>query len=115
MLFDLEVGPNLASLTNRSPESLLTAILDPSSSVEARYLNYTAVTTNGKILTGILATETASSLTFIAAQNKSETILRSDIEELRSTGKSLMPEGLEKEATTQDLADIIAFVRQLKQ
>lgn len=110
-----EVGPNLASLTNRSPESLLTAILDPSSSVEARYLNYTAVTTNGKILTGILATETASSLTFIAAQNKSETILRSDIEELRSTGKSLMPEGLEKEATPQDLADIIAFVRQLKQ
>ncbi|MFM7056257.1 MAG: PVC-type heme-binding CxxCH protein [Planctomycetota bacterium] len=113
--FGAEVGPNLASLTNRSPESLLTAILDPGSAVEARYVNYTGVTTDGKILTGILATETASSLTFIAAQGKSETVLRSDVEELRSTGKSLMPEGLEKEASLQDLADIIEFVRQLKQ
>jgi len=113
--FGYEVGPNLASLTSRSPESLLIAILDPGSAVEARYVNYTGVTDDGRILTGILATETASSLTFIAAQGKSETVLRSDIEELRSTGKSLMPEGLEKEASHQDLADIIEFVRQLKQ
>jgi putative membrane-bound dehydrogenase-like protein len=112
--FGSEVGPNLASLTNRSPESLLVAILDPGSAVEARYMNYTAVTTNGRILTGMLTTETASSLTFIAAQNKSETVLRNDIDELRSTGKSLMPEGLEKEASLQDLADIIEFVRKLK-
>jgi putative heme-binding domain-containing protein len=77
-------------------------------------MNYTAVTTNGRILTGMLTTETASSLTFIAAQNKSETVLRNDIDELRSTGKSLMPEGLEKEASLQDLADIIEFVRKLK-
>jgi putative heme-binding domain-containing protein len=108
-----EVGPNLASLTNRMPESLFTAILDPSSAVEARYLNFVAVTTSGRSVIGLLSTETGSSLTLVAAEAKTESILRSDIEELRSTGKSLMPEGLEKDLSHQDLADVIEYVKTL--
>lgn len=113
--FGAEVGPNLASLTNRTPETLLTAILDPSAAVEAKYLNFVAVTTSGRSVTGILTTETASSLTFVATEGKTETLLRTDIEELKSTGKSLMPEGLEKDVTPQEIADVIEFVRGLKQ
>lgn len=109
-----EVGPNLASLTNRAPESLFTAILDPSAAVEAKYLNFVAVTTSGRSVIGLLSTETGSSLTLVAAEAKTESILRSDIEELRSTGKSLMPEGLEKDLSHQDLADVIEYVRTLK-
>jgi len=108
-----EVGPNLASLTNRTPESLFTAILDPSSAVEAKYLNFVAVTTSGRSVIGLLSTETGSSLTLVAAEAKTESILRSDIEELRSTGKSLMPEGLEKDLSHQDLADVIEYVKTL--
>lgn len=108
-----EVGPNLASLTNRTPESLFTAILDPSAAVEAKYLNFVAVTTSGRSVIGLLSTETGSSLTLVAAEAKTESILRSDIEELRSTGKSLMPEGLEKDLSHQDLADVIEYVRTL--
>jgi putative heme-binding domain-containing protein len=105
-----EVGPNLASLTTKTPESLLTAILDPSAAVEAKYLNFVVVTKDGRALTGLLATETASSITLLAAVGKTETVLRSDIEELQSTGKSLMPDGLEKELTPEDVRDVIAFV-----
>ncbi len=108
-----EVGPNLASLTNRTPESLFTAILDPSAAVEAKYLNFVAVTTSGRSVIGLLSTETGSSLTLVAAEAKTESILRSDIEELRSTGKSLMPEGLEKDLSHQDLADVIEYVKTL--
>ena len=43
----------------------------------------------------------------MGAEAKSESILRSDIEELRSTGKSLMPDGVEKDFSHQDLADVI--------
>jgi putative heme-binding domain-containing protein len=109
-----EVGPNLASLTNRTPESLFTAILDPSAAVEAKYLNFVAVTASGRSVIGLLSTETGSSLTLVAAEAKTESILRSDIEELRSTGKSLMPEGLEKDLSHQDLADVIEYVKTLK-
>jgi putative membrane-bound dehydrogenase-like protein len=108
-----EVGPNLASLTNKTPAVLLTSILDPSSAVEAKYLNYIVVTNDGRILTGMLATETASSLTLLAAEGKQETILRRDIDQLQSTGKSLMPDGLEKDLSPQDLADLIEHVRQI--
>jgi len=106
-----EVGPNLASLTTRTPESLLTAILDPSAAVEAKYLNFVVATTSGRSVIGMLFTETGSSLTLVAAEGKSESILRTDIEELRSTGKSLMPDGLEKDLSQQDLADIIEYVK----
>ncbi len=109
-----EVGPNLASLTTRTPESLFTAILDPSAAVETKYLNFVVATTSGRSIIGLLSTETGSSITVLGAEAKSEAILRSDIEELRSTGKSLMPDGVEKDFTHQDLADVIQFVRTLQ-
>jgi putative heme-binding domain-containing protein len=96
---------------DKSPPSLLTAILDPNQAVEARYVNYLATTKNGLTFTGILSSETGASITLIGTEGKPQTILRKDLEELSSTGKSLMPEGLEKELQPQDLADVIAFVR----
>lgn len=100
-----EVGPNLASLTTRTPESLFTAILDPSAAVETKYLNFVVATTLGRSVIGLLSTETGSSITVVGAEAKSESILRTDIEELRSTGMLLMPDGIEKDFTHQDLAD----------
>jgi putative heme-binding domain-containing protein len=105
-----DVGPNLAALTDRAPRSLLAAILDPSRAVEARYVSYLAVTTDGRSLTGILETETGNSITLLGEQAKRQTILRADLELLRSSGKSLMPDGLERDLSPQDLADLIAVV-----
>ena len=45
------------------------------------------------------------------AERAEDTVLRSDIEEIRGTGKSLMPEGLEAQLSKQDLADLIAYLR----
>jgi putative membrane-bound dehydrogenase-like protein len=109
-----EVGPNLASLTTRTPDSLYTAILDPSAAVETKYINFVVATTSGRSVIGLLSTETGSSITVLGAEGKSESILRTDIEELRSTGKSLMPDGVEKDFTHQDLADVIEYVKTLQ-
>jgi putative membrane-bound dehydrogenase-like protein len=108
-----EVGPNLASLTNKTAESLLAAIIDPSAAVESKYLSYNVITKDGKSLSGIIATETGSSITLLAAGGKRESLLRGDIEALQSSGKSLMPDGLEKQLKPQDLSDLIEFVRNL--
>src|SRR5262249_18688372 len=105
------VGPDLASLGDKSPESLLVAILDPNRAVESRYLNYVALTKSGQTFTGILASETGSSITLLGPDDKRTAIPRKDLEELAGSNKSLMPEGLEKELRHQDLTDLIAFIR----
>ncbi len=59
----------------------------------------------------MLAGETGNSITLVGPDGKKEVILRGDLDELTSSGKSAMPEGLEKEVPPQDLADLIAHVR----
>lgn len=108
------VGPDLASVQNKSAPDLLIAILDPNREAQPNFTVYTVVTQDGKLLSGIITSETASALTLTAAEAKHETVLRSQIELLVSSGKSLMPEGLEKDLTPEELADLIAFVQTLK-
>ncbi len=105
-----EVGPNLVSLTNKTPQSLLTAILDPSQAVEPKYINYTVITDDGLTYTGMLASETGNSITLLGPETKRQVILRNQVELMRSTGKSMMPEGFEKVLSAKDCADIMAFI-----
>ncbi len=105
------VGPDLASVGDKSPEGLLIAILDPNRAVEARYINYIVTTTDEQTLTGLLASESATSITLLGPDGKPQTLRRQDLKDLRSSNMSLMPEGLEAGLKPQDLADLIAFVR----
>ena len=105
-----EVGPNLKSLTNKQPTALLESILDPSRAVESKYQAYLALTDDGRTLTGLLTEETGGSITLLAAEGKRLVLLRRDLEELRGVGKSLMPDGLEKDLTPQDMANLIRYV-----
>ncbi len=108
--FGHEVGPDLRALSNKSPLYLLTEILDPNRNVDSRYLAYVAVTRSGRTFTGLLSSESATSITLRAQEGKEQVLLRSELDELQSTSKSLMPEGLEKELTKQDVADVIAYL-----
>lgn len=105
------IGADLTALKDRSGEALLTAILDPNRAVEAKFLSYIAVTKDGQSFSGMLLSETGNSLTLIGTDGKEQTLLRSDLDELVATNRSLMPEGLEKDVSPQDLADVIAFVQ----
>src|SRR5205823_7999714 len=91
-----EVGPDLLSaLRTKTRAALLVDILDPSREVDPRYLEYQVTTTAGRIYTGLIAAETASSLTLRRAEQVEDTLLRSQIDTVQATAKSLMPEGLE--------------------
>jgi putative heme-binding domain-containing protein len=105
-----EIGPNLAAMKARGAEAILLNVLDPNREVNPQYLTYAVLTTDGRQLTGILAAETATSITLKRADNASDTVLRIDIEQLRSTGMSLMPEGLEKQIDQAAMADLIAYL-----
>ena len=104
------VGPSIAAMGTKTPETLLVNILDPNREVDPRYLNYTLVTRDGRVATGIIAGETDTSVVLRRADGASETILRTQIDELSSTGQSLMPEGLEQKINPQEMADLIAYL-----
>jgi len=106
-----QVGPDLASVQNKSPSDLLVAIMDPNREAQPSFQTYTAVTLQGRIHTGIISAETAASLTLKRAEAKEDVVLRETLDELISNGQSLMPEGLEKDLDKQALADLIAFIK----
>lgn len=107
-------GPNLAAMKARGPEAILLNVLDPNREVNPQYLNYTVVTQDGRSLSGMITAESATSVTLKRADNASDTVLRIDIEELKSSGMSLMPEGLEKQVDKQALADLIAYLKEVE-
>jgi putative membrane-bound dehydrogenase-like protein len=105
-----EVGPDLAALTDRSEDALLTAILDPNRAVESRFAEYAVSTADGRVLNGIIVAESANSLTLRRQEGHDDVLLRADLDEVASTGRSLMPEGLERDLNAKDVADVLAFV-----
>jgi putative membrane-bound dehydrogenase-like protein len=108
----VNVGPSIADTERtKTASQLLLDILNPNAAIDSNYFNYEVTLKNGRVLTGLIAAETASSLTLKRAENQTDTVLRQDIEELRSTGVSLMPEGLEKNINVDDMADLIAFLK----
>jgi putative membrane-bound dehydrogenase-like protein len=107
-----EVGPDLLSaLRNKTRETLLTDILDPSREVDPRYVDYIVTTKAGRVFTGMIAAETASSITLRRAEKAEDVLLRADVDTMQATAKSLMPEGLEMQLTKQHVADLIAYLQ----
>jgi putative heme-binding domain-containing protein len=106
-----EVGADLAALNDKSPESLLIAILDPNRAFETKYTNFIIQTVDGRVLSGMIGAETANSVTLRRHEGKEDAILRTDIEAMSSSGQSMMPEGLEKDLAPRDVANLIAYLR----
>lgn len=105
-----EIGPNLATVQNRGAESILVNVLDPSREVNPQFVNYIVETDDGRSITGMVAAETATSVTLKRAENATDTVLRINIDQMQSTGLSIMPEGVEKDLDIQAMADLIAYL-----
>ena len=105
------VGPDLKSVVEHSPEKLLANILDPNLDIQPGYRAYACLLHSGELLFGLIASENASGVVFKLIDGRTRTIFRTDIEPLKSTGVSLMPENLESTMTRQELADVIALLR----
>jgi hypothetical protein len=105
-----KVGPDLTGMAAHTREHLLAEILDPSRNVEGNYRVYTVTTAEGQVFTGLLASETKTSIELIDAQAKRVPLQREDIDELAASGKSLMPEGFEKQLSPDELTNVLAFL-----
>jgi len=106
-----EVGPDLGMVGSKPTDALLAAILDPNQAMEERYTVYLAETLEGEEVSGVIVTETPAALTLKTAAGTEVVINRAHLKKLRSSGLSLMPEGLEAVLDVQGMADLLAFLR----
>lgn len=105
------VGPDLSGIASRPAAALLEDILDPNKEVAPDFINYMLITKGGQLLSGLLVSETATSVRLRRGEGAEDAVLRREIDELRASGKSLMPEGFEQTITPQDMADLLHFLR----
>jgi putative membrane-bound dehydrogenase-like protein len=106
------LGPDLSGISSKTKQELLTAILNPSASIEPRFLNYIVMTKDGRMYDGILANETPGAVTLRGTSDEGDiTLLRRNIAGIRASTISLMPEELEKSLGRQGLADVIAYLQ----
>jgi putative heme-binding domain-containing protein len=105
------LGPDLTSSPSADAAALLANILDPNANVQPNYVQYLVQDRAGRSYSGIIAAETATSLTLRRGDGAEDIILRTGISEMTSSGLSLMPEGLEKTISKPEMADLIAFLQ----
>ena len=108
-----QVAPDLASVKNKSTADLLISILDPNRETQPNFNAYNVITVQGRNHNGIISSETSNSVTLRKAEAKEDVVLRDNIDEMTATGISLMPEGLEKDLSRQQIADVIAFIKSI--
>lgn len=112
----VEVGPYIGDFplkpnVRTNPEMILESILNPNRAIDANYVSYTVVTNRGQVHTGIVSQDTTGAVTLRQAKDKTVTIFRRDIDDIRSNKISLMPEGFEQKISVEQMSDLIAFLR----
>lgn len=107
-----KVGPDLSRIGQiRSERDLLESIVYPSLSFVRSYEPVTIALNDGRVISGILQSENADTLTLVINATESRTIPKADIEDVSPSTVSIMPAGLDKQLTTQELADLITYLR----
>ncbi len=110
-----KTGPDLTRIGGiRNERDLLESILFPSASFVRSFEPVLIVTTAGKTVNGLIRSETPDELVIATGPNQEARVARADIEEMKPSSVSIMPAGLEKQITKEQLADLIAFLKNCK-
>src|SRR5262249_49668546 len=104
------IGPDLSDLARRDAPSVYRDIREPSATINFDYVSYVVSTRDGQILTGIVRAEAADAIRVLDTDAKQTLIRRADIDELRSTSSSIMPEGLVGALGEDKMRDLMAYL-----
>lgn len=107
-------GPDLGTIRNRRPESILADILNPNFSIADGYDLWSIEMNTGETRQGLIASETPTALTLRYPGGQESVIARHDIQSLKSLGMSVMPTGLENTISKQDMANLLIFLKKVR-
>lgn len=110
----INFGPDLASIRNRQPASILNDILDPGQSITDGFDLWTVTLNGGESIQGIVSAETPFAITVLKVGGQETTISREDIQSLHPLGMSAMLAGLENAIDHQEMANLLAYIREVK-
>ncbi len=106
-----DVGPDLSAEFLRAEATIIHDVLAPSDKISPEFATYSIRTASGRVVSGLLAAETPTSITLRQEEGKQEVVLRRDVEQMKAMSVSLMPEDLTKSVSPRDLADALAWLR----
>ncbi|WP_040352976.1 PVC-type heme-binding CxxCH protein [Blastopirellula marina] len=105
-----EVGPDITTNGRGSFEQLLSSVFDPSLVIGPDYQGRMVLTADGRTLTGLMVEDNEQRVVLKLQGGKLETIPREDVDAIRISKLSLMPEGVEKQLSEQELIDLFAYL-----
>jgi putative heme-binding domain-containing protein len=106
-----QVGPDLTHANRKDRDYLLVSTVDPSAVIRKEYLAYTVRTTDGRVLTGLLAEQAPGAVTVLSARNERTRVPRDRIEAVEESPVSLMPENILKDLKPQELRDLFRYLQ----
>jgi putative heme-binding domain-containing protein len=110
-----EVGPDLTRIgAVRAVRDLLESVVLPSSTLAQGYENYLVTTSSGRALSGVIAWDTAEMLGLRDSSGAEIRVQKKTIESVTRQPTSLMPDGLARAMTREELRDLLAFLRSLR-
>lgn len=110
-----DIGPALTEIGSKlSRTGLYESILYPSAAISHNYESYVALTDEGTAVKGVLVSETDTTVTLKTEKAVLRELRRDELEDFQKMTTSLMPDGLHKLITPQEMADLVAYLSQLK-
>lgn len=107
----VQVGPDISDSRTKKPLELLTSILNPNLAIDNNYFRFVVLTRDGQVIEGIMSEETSDAIVIRGQDNRRDVVRRAEIEDLKATGVSMMPEGIEAQIGLQQMSDLIAFIK----
>jgi len=107
-----QIGPNLTAYQRDDLGTMLISIIDPNAEIREGFANHLVTTKDGRSLSGFLADSDAHGIVLRGFDGTDVPLARSEIRDITSAGRSLMPEGLLDGLSDQDLRDLFAYLRQ---
>jgi putative membrane-bound dehydrogenase-like protein len=105
------VGPDISDTRTKTAESLLVSILDPNAAIDSSFVQYQILTVDGRVLDGLLIDETADSVTLQQKGGERITIAREEMDQIKSPGVSLMPEGFERSLDQKAMSHLLSYLK----
>ena len=106
-----KIGPDLTSYKRDDLRGMLLNVVNPSAEIREGFENYIIRTADGRTLTGFIADQDSNVIVIRGADGQNISLARDDIEDLRASRQSLMPEGQLKVMSDQQIRDLFAYLR----
>lgn len=106
-----KIGPELTGADRKNLDFLLTSLVDPSAVIRKEFMSHSVVTTDGRTLNGLVAESSPTTVTLIDSKAQRISIAQADVEVMKPSSVSVMPEKLLDGMTAEQVRDLMAYLQ----